>query len=348
MPLPRSLRRVSTLCFAGKYYQYRRLPMGLYVSPYLLQTALQALLLKVAQCWVHVDDILLWGRSQQEVQLKIRQLVRLLHEANFRINIGKSALTPRSEIQYCGLQFRAGAAWDFTTDKINTLRRVLQTWDNSKRKRTQRYCGFLAYVLCACGLSAAWSKLIEHYPLWRSFFWLIFCRLPRAWKDKRPRKINWARDAASNDMAIVNEKGVLQWHASHHEHINIAETMALIKAVAIMPYDSAIWTDSKVAKGWIRRARRSWSISAILSWIVTIKRVQVHWLPSAWNPADEYTRLQPPFRGRIGACKRRSLGAPTTVHECVKSALDCGEFGTESDDETCSDWLDITNTENIL
>ena len=322
MPLPRTLRRVSTFSFAGKYYQYRRLPMGLYISPYLLQTALRALFKGVAQCWVHVDDILIWGRSQQEVREKITRVVRLLHSANFRINTKKSALKPQTTIQYCGLQFESGAQWEFTQDKVNTLRRVLETWDNNRKKRTKRYLGFVTYVLCASGLSAAWAKLIEKYPIWRSFFWFTFCRLPRAWKDKRPRRINWACDAAAGDLAVVDNKGVLQWHATHDEHINIAEAMALLKAAAMMPTDSAIWTDSKVAKGWLRRAR-SWSISAVLSWITTYKRIQVHWLPSAWNPADAYTRMHPPFTRKIGACQRRTLRQPTTIHECVTDALNC-------------------------
>ena len=55
MPLPKSFHRISTFKFGGQFYQFRRLPMGLFVSPYLLQTAL--LLAPVRLCWVHICNI---------------------------------------------------------------------------------------------------------------------------------------------------------------------------------------------------------------------------------------------------------------------------------------------------
>ena len=168
LPLPKALHRVSTLRFGSAYYQFRRLPMGLFLSPYLLQTALQALLAGISQSWVHIDDILLWGKDEKELRSRVTKTIRLLHSARFRINLEKSVLAPRSTVKYCGLLFAVNKAWDFTADKLATLQEVLRMWDSSKKKRTQCYMGFLAYVLSACGLSLAWAKLMETRKVWRN------------------------------------------------------------------------------------------------------------------------------------------------------------------------------------
>ena len=186
--------------------------------------------------------------------------------------------------------------------------------------------GFLAYVLSACGLSSAWAKLMETKKAWRYLFQILFSRLPRSWKDRRPRDVNWACDAASGDLAVVDHLANLRWHGQHQQHINVAEAMALIMAVTMMPEGAAVWTDSKVAMGWSKCARRGWPISAVLSWILVQKNVQVFWLPSAWNPADRFTRLQPPFPKNIGNLEWRSLGGMLQPHQCLLKALNCGGF----------------------
>ena len=106
----------------------------------------------------------------------------------------------------------------------------------------------------------------------------------------------------------------------------MAEAMALIKATVLMPENAAVWTDSKVAKGWMRHARRGWPISVVLLWLMVVKCMQVLWLPMAWNPANQYTRMEPSFMRRIGHCARIALGGRLTPHECLKEALDCREF----------------------
>ena len=305
--------------------------MGLFLSPYILQTAIQALLAGMPQTWVHIDDILLWSKSEQELKNKVEQVIRLLHSARFRINVQKSVLQPRSTVHYCGLVFTAGKDWNFTADKLATLSEVLRTWDSQKKKRTQRYLGFLAYILSASGLSSAWAKLMERRKAWRYLFKLLFSRLPRAWKDRRPRSNNWACDAASGDLAVTDNKAKLRWYGWHNEHINVAEAIALIKAITIMPMGTAVWTDSKVAMGWSKRARRGWPISAVLSWLLVVKDVQVFWLPSAWNPADKFTRRRPTLPRNIGGRRRGSQCETTSPHLCILQALRCGGFyGAES------------------
>ena len=175
--------------------------------------------------------------------------------------------------------------------------------NNSKPKRMQRYLGFLAYILSACGLSSTWAKLIQNYLPCRFLFKTLFSRLLQVWKDCHLKEINWACDVPIGDMAIVDQRDNLRWHSRHTQHINIAEAMALTKAVTIMPNNTTVWINSKVTMGWTRCARRGWPVSAVLSWLLVTKGIQVNWIPSAWNLANRFTRMELAYAKKVGHCK---------------------------------------------
>ena len=245
--LPKAFHRMSTFKLGNQYFQFRRLPMDLYISPYLLQTALWALLGQLSHVWIHIDDILIWGMSYEEVKAKVELVIRELHRAGFRITNKKSRLQPLKTIKYCGIVFQTRKQRNFTAGKWVTLKEVLRIWNANNKRRTWRYLGFLVYILSAAGLSSASVKLINKSRQWWNFLWHIFSRLPRGWKDRWPRRINWACDAAQLDMAVVDDKGLLRWHARHSYHINVAEEIALFFAMTLAPNNSTIWTDSRVA-----------------------------------------------------------------------------------------------------
>ena len=73
----------------------------------------------------------------------------------------------------------------------------------------------------------------------------------------------------------MDDKGRLQWHSQHLVHINYAEALALWKALLLAPYQSAVWTDSAVAFAWIRRAKKGWQISAMISLVALVKNIMV-------------------------------------------------------------------------
>ena len=73
-------------------------------------------------------------------------------------------------------------------------------------------------------------------------------------------------------------------------------------------------------------------VKGSLLWILVAKDIQVFWLPSSWNPADQFTHLHAPYTRKIGHCTRRALGEWMAPHQCLEEALYCGEFnGTASD-----------------
>ena len=117
MPLPRCLEIVSAFRWKGMTYGFRRLPMGLYASPAILQAMLTSIVRSVTKDgWVHVDDILLHHESPKQLHRTTIYLIRVLHTVGFKINCGKSHLGPARKINYCGLEL------DTTTDTYNVMR----------------------------------------------------------------------------------------------------------------------------------------------------------------------------------------------------------------------------------
>ena len=67
--------------------------MGLFGSPAILQAVIEATMAPIKKySWAHLDDILIWGNSTEEVRQRTAKAIRLLHEVGFLINLKKSVL----------------------------------------------------------------------------------------------------------------------------------------------------------------------------------------------------------------------------------------------------------------
>ena len=78
--------------------------MGMYISPAILQSLLTRLIRAITDtAWVHIDDILIFGNSPQQVHGILVNLLQELHKAGFQLNTRKSTLKPSQRLHYCGL-----------------------------------------------------------------------------------------------------------------------------------------------------------------------------------------------------------------------------------------------------
>ena len=107
--LPKQLKSVSSFRANGVTYQFASLPMGLFISLYILQMILNNILSQLhTVCdiftWVHVDDIILIACSPQLCHTATVNLFHLLHSSDFNISCKKCALQPAQVIDYCSLQ----------------------------------------------------------------------------------------------------------------------------------------------------------------------------------------------------------------------------------------------------
>ena len=141
--------------------------------------------------------------------------------------------------------------------------------------------------------------------------------------------MHWSCVATQDDLAIANERGGIVWHARHEVHISLAEALALL---TLAPCRAAIWTDSKVTAAWLHRAKCNYQLSAALSVVAMAKRSKVNWLPSAWNPADKFTRIKGHNAKHIQGIPLKGFWSSHHPKECLRSALECGEIYTRESD----------------
>ena len=125
VPLPRTLQKASTFAFNNARFQFKVLPMGIFLVPYILQTILKSLLGWYLFCvWIHLDDLLIYAHSFEEIVRWRGIIVKLLREAGFIINTNKSVLRPTNTISYCGLRI-SGSTFDLASDKLLVVKKLL-------------------------------------------------------------------------------------------------------------------------------------------------------------------------------------------------------------------------------
>jgi hypothetical protein len=94
---------------AGQAYQWKVLPFGLSSAPRVFSKVLAPLVAWARLQGIHVypylDDWLLRGPDPRELQSQLQQLIRLLQDCGWLINLEKSVLTPSQDLQFIGARF---------------------------------------------------------------------------------------------------------------------------------------------------------------------------------------------------------------------------------------------------
>ena len=113
IPLLKAIEDVTAFRYKGKTYTFKVLPMGLFVSPAILQAIVQESVRRVIPlvarhlghfAWVHLDDILLIADNKRKLHDMVVEVMWQLHVARFNIALKKSQLQPPQKLNYCGLQ----------------------------------------------------------------------------------------------------------------------------------------------------------------------------------------------------------------------------------------------------
>ena len=278
--------------WGGRTYQFRALPMGLYVSPFILQNLLNTIVGIVRECttvhtWGHIDDILLWHNSKATLHEGIVQLFRILHEAGFFIALNKSCLIPTHSINFLGFKLNM-LTFDFNCQApfLQKVRSLLKSIPRSTKQK-QRLDGTLAFLFFAMGLTSGY-RFASRSIKGRKFLWNLLRSGP--WPLPRPPERMWACDATLSCLAAVNHLDqpvfVVQ---GEWDTIYAAESTALWLAINKAPVATAIFCDNQAAIGALRRTRvKSWRILQS-SWLVLHKNLKVNYIHMSMNPADRWT-----------------------------------------------------------
>ena len=177
VPLPESFRSFTSFRAGNKTYRFNVLPMGLYISPFILQHILNACLATVREIsgvhtWGHIDDILLWHSSKATLHSGLVTLFRSLHDAGFYIALAKSVLIPTQYINFLGFILNTrDHVFNCQSPFLLKLKELLQSKPRSAREE-KRLAGTLAFALYAMGLTSGY-RFAARSVKGRRFLWRL-------------------------------------------------------------------------------------------------------------------------------------------------------------------------------
>ena len=309
VPLPERLRDVTAFRFDCNTYVFKVLPLGLFISPAILQAVVQEAVRKIVPgpqrrdgtfAWVHLDDILVAANTWQKIQTVLRKLVRVLHEYGFYLAPKKSILKPTQTLSYCGLLLDTRQArYAVSTSRIHFFQQLLRT---SARFSKQAW-GYLAFWLYALGLSSI-ARLLnynKHHALLR-----ILESGP--WPLPRPPERIWATDASDLAVAVVAPTQLIYKGDAFGNHIFENELLALFVAAFFAPNNTAILCDNTAVIGATSHRSSRPPLLAIATAVLRAKKNLCFWyIPSCLNPADH------PSRCIEGPCSQQVCGSKPAV-----------------------------------
>ncbi len=138
-PQSRHLLQFSTL---GQTFQYRALPFGLCLAPWVftrvMRCAVKELRRRRVQCIFYLDDVLIWGSSLLDTQRSVRVAVEILSSLGFSINVEKSELMPSTMMRFLGVVVDSKTmSWSPTVTRLGQVHR--ETHCVLKRARRGRH-----------------------------------------------------------------------------------------------------------------------------------------------------------------------------------------------------------------
>lgn len=148
---------------AGKYYRFRKLPMGWAGSPYVMQACMTDIFKRIGErfgilTYTYLDDVLLVGRYWQ-----LRHALSYLLTTDLMINNSKNQLVPCRRLRYLGFniclrtrRFRITAPLH---EKLSRALSFVAGPDLLSGKFWERLGGLINFVVTFFGLPAFWTQL---------------------------------------------------------------------------------------------------------------------------------------------------------------------------------------------
>ena len=154
VPIRQNLHKFLALSCWGKLYFFRALPFGLAPAPWLFSALIEAVLVhlrgKGLNILGYIDDLVLWNRSKDELQVQVLETVTLLKKLGLTINEKKSHPSPTSSLVWVGVIWDALKGTWFPQrkilDQIQKLAIDLQEAKHGSRRQWETLCGLIAFV----------------------------------------------------------------------------------------------------------------------------------------------------------------------------------------------------------
>ena len=147
-----SSRRYLRFKWGGKTYQFRTLPFGLALSPYVFTKIIRPILqwarAKGIRLSAYLDDLLVAAATEQEAKLHTLMVRAQLEKLGFLINDKKSTLTPTRQIEHLGFRIdTVRMALTVPGHKIRDLRREAVKMLNATTFQLRRLAAFIGRAM---------------------------------------------------------------------------------------------------------------------------------------------------------------------------------------------------------
>lgn len=149
-------RKYLRFRFNNILYQFKSLPFGLNIAPYIftkiLKPVAKILRLQGIVIIFYLDDILLMGRNKIECHQNTLTAVKLLQSLGFIINWDKSRLTPQQKIKYLGFNYdTVDMRICLPGEKIRLIRDLINKFKKENNKHTLKdFAMLIGKFVAAC------------------------------------------------------------------------------------------------------------------------------------------------------------------------------------------------------
>lgn len=118
--LDESSRHITNFYDGENYYRFKRMPFGLCNAPDIFQRIMEEMLTGCKGVVIYLDDLLMFGKTQQEHDKNLRRVLRRLKRFNVKLNDKKCTLN-QSECTFLGFRFNS-SGYSVTDDRIKAIR----------------------------------------------------------------------------------------------------------------------------------------------------------------------------------------------------------------------------------
>ena len=287
VPIRSNLHKFLALTCWGKLFFFRALPFGLATAPWLFSSLIEAVLVKLRSKGInilgYIDDLVLWSRSKDELQVHVQETISLFVSLGLTINTKKSNPSPTSSLTWVGVVWDAQKGTWFpkqrNLDEIKSLAIHLRDTQEGSRRQWEKLCGIVAFVAQINRRAKHFSHLISRLSLFnhdldrdkvvkfhpylvkgldpwtRVDSWLTPERfvLPTATTQC------WT-DASKAGWGILSDQGQAwkgRWSVRQSTlHINVLELLTILYAIRlVLPQDQilTVWSDNQTSISVIQK-----------------------------------------------------------------------------------------------
>ena len=142
LTLHESSRDLTAFLHEGQMWRYKRCPFGLKSLPQCFQKMMESILAELDGVQVYLDDVIVWGKTEAEHDVRLKQVVQRMHERNATLNWKKCSIRV-SSVQFLGFTVSARGV-SVSQDRVQGLRDTRQP---TTKKQLQSVLGTLSFLL---------------------------------------------------------------------------------------------------------------------------------------------------------------------------------------------------------